>query len=256
MITPDNPFFSKSELPYELPPFDKIKDEHFLPAFEAGFAEASSEVVAIADNPDEPTFENTIAALERSGSLLKRVENVFKNLTESDINPELQVIKTTMSPRLTAHQDAIYLNPVLFSRVDQLFSRREQLTLDAESLRLLEHIHRKFHRAGANLSDQDQIRLRELNQELSSLGTRFQENLLNDTNDLAVIVDDVEQLDGLAPSAIAGAAEAATARGESGKYLLKLELPTTQPALASLKNRGLRERLYTASISRGNRDNE
>jgi peptidyl-dipeptidase Dcp len=255
MITADNPFFAPSELPYRLPPFNKIKDEHFLPAFEAGLAAKSAEVVAIADNPEEPTFQNTLEALERSGALLDRVISVFFNLTGSDINEERQAIKAKIAPRLAALNDAMFLNPALFAKIDGLFARREELSLDGESLRLLEHIHRQFQRAGAGLSEQDQTRLRELNEELSTLSTQFQDNLLNDTNDLALLVEDVEELSGLDSSAISAAGEAAASRGESGKYLLKLELPTLQPLLASLENRDVRKRLYTASISRGNRGN-
>ncbi|WP_158891787.1 M3 family metallopeptidase [Amycolatopsis anabasis] len=255
-LAADNPFAVPSALPYGLPPFDRITDEHYLPAFEAGLAEQSREVEAIASDPEPPTFENTIVALERSGRLLTRVAAVFFNLTSSDTNATRQRIQATVAPRLAAHHDAVYLNAGLFARVRELFDRRESLGLDAESAWLLERTHTDFQRAGAGLGEADQRRLRELNEELSTLSTRFQENLLSDTNELAIVVDDVAELAGLSADAIAAAGEAANARGEHGKYVLNLGLPTAQPALASLENRALRERVFTASISRGNREND
>jgi peptidyl-dipeptidase Dcp len=255
MISQDNPFATPSELPYALPPFDRISDEHYLPAFEAGLAEQAAEVDEIAGNPEPPTFENTIEALERSGRLLSRVSNVFFNLAGSDSNDTIHEVQAAVAPKLAAHHDAIHLNPELYARVNDLFERRESLDLDAESDWLLERYHTDFQRAGAGLPEEDQQRLRELNGELSSLSTRFSQSLLKDTNELAVVVEDVAELAGLSPDAIAAAGEAAVARGEPGKYVLNLGLPTAQPPLASLENRGLRERVFTASVSRGNREN-
>ncbi|WP_285487432.1 M3 family metallopeptidase [Amycolatopsis taiwanensis] len=256
MMTPDNPFATASDLPFGLPPFDRITDEHFAPAFEAGLTEHAAEIEAIAGNPEPATFENTIVALERSGRLLHRVSIVFFNLTSSDTNPVLQRLQADIAPRLAAHSDAIHLNPDLFARVRELYERRELLALDPESAWLLERVHTDFRRAGAGLAEPDQQRLRLLNEELSALSTEFQENLLRDTNDLAVLVDDAAELAGLSPDAIAAAGEAANARGEHGKYLLNLSLPTSQPLLASLENRALRERVFTASSARGNRGND
>jgi peptidyl-dipeptidase Dcp len=256
MIPQDNPFAAPSDLPYGLPPFDRIADEHYPPAFEAGIAEHAAEVEAIAEDPEPPTVENTLVALERSGRLLARVSSVFFNLSSSHTNPALQEVQATVAPMLAAHRDSIHLDPRLFSRIEDLFQRREALDLDAESAWLLERYHRDFQRAGAGLSAAEQARLRELNTELSSLSTRFQENLLKDTNELAVVVGDAAQLEGLSEDAIAAAGQAAADRGEPGKYVLKLGLPTSQPALASLRNRGLRERVHTASVSRGDRGNE
>ncbi|WP_020673353.1 M3 family metallopeptidase [Amycolatopsis nigrescens] len=256
MISPDNPFATASELPYGLPPFDRITDEHFLPAFEAGIAEQAAEVAAIADDPEPATFENTVVALERSGALLGRVSSVFGNLASSDTSPERQRIQAAVAPKLAAHHDAIYLNQRLFARIADLFGRRGSLGLDAESDWLLERLHTDFQRAGAGLPEADQARLRGLNEELSTLSTRFQENLLGDTNELAVVVEDADALAGLSADALAAAAEAANAKGEPGKYVLNLQLPTVQSALASLADRALRQRLYTASINRGNRGNE
>ncbi|PXY22524.1 M3 family metallopeptidase [Prauserella muralis] len=255
-MTDDNPLLAPSELPYGLPPFGAIADEHFLPAFEAGMAEQAAEVEAIAASPEPPTFENTIVALERSGRLLGRVSSVFFNLVASDSTDARQRVHTEIAPRLAAHADAIHLNPTLFARIETLYEQRGSLGLDPESAWLLRRYHLDFQRAGAGLPEAEQRRLRELNEELSSLSTTFQNNLLADTNDLAVLVDSAEQLDGLAEDAIAAAAEAATTRGEQGRYLLKLVLPTGQPALASLANRALRERLHRAATSRGARGNE
>ncbi|WP_115944610.1 M3 family metallopeptidase [Amycolatopsis thermalba] len=255
-MTPDNPFSQASDLPYGLPPFDRIADEHFGPAFEAGLAEHAAEIEAIATNPEPATFENTIVALDTSGRLLQRVSSVFFNLTSSDTNPARQELQAEVAPKLAAHSDAIHLNPALFARVRDLYERRDQLGLDEESAWLLERTYTDFQRAGAGLDESQQARLRVLNEELSTLSTRFQENLLRDTNDLAVLVEDVAELAVLSEGTIAAAGEAAASRGEAGKYLLTLNLPTSQPLLASLANRALRERLFTASISRGNRGND
>ncbi|OZM73095.1 peptidase M3 [Amycolatopsis antarctica] len=255
MISADNPLAVPSELPYELPPFDRIADEHYLPAFEAGIEEQSAEVRTIADSAEPPTFENTIVALERSGRLLERTSSTFFNLTSSNVTPVLRQVQATVAPRLAAHSDAIHLDAALFARVRALFERRDELGLDAESVRLLERYHRDFQRAGADLSAADQARLRTVNEELSTLSTTFQDNLLSDTNELAVLVDSAEELAGLSEDAIAAAAQAATSRGEDGRYLLSLVLPTGQPSLGSLRDRALRERLFTASNERGKRGN-
>jgi peptidyl-dipeptidase Dcp len=252
----DNPFAAPSELPFGLPPFDRIQVEHYLPAVDAGLDEQADEVRAIADNPEPATFDNTIVALERSGRLLDRVLYALYNLTSSDTSPELQRIQAEIAPRIAAHQDAIMLDQPLFARIRDLADRRADLGLDPESDYLLERYHTDFLRAGAALDEAARDRLRELNQELSSLSTAFQEKLLAESNDLAVVVDDESELDGLSADAIASAAEAATARGLDGKYLLTLVLPTSQPALASLTNRSVRERLHTASITRGARGND
>ena len=254
-MTPDNPFSQASDLPHGLPPFDRIADEHFGPAFEAGLAEHAAEIEAIASKPEPPTFENTIVALDTSGRLLQRVSSVFFNLTSSDTNPARQELQARIAPRLAAHSDAIHLDAALFARVRDLYERRDQLGLDEESAWLLERTYTDFQRAGAGLDTAQQDRLRALNEELSTLSTRFQENLLRDTNDLAVRVTDRAELAGLSDSTIAAAKEAAAARGLDG-YLLTLNLPSSQPLLASLENRKLRERLFTASISRGNRGND
>ena len=256
MIPADNPLSVPSELPYGLPPFDRITDEHFLPAFEAGIAEQAAQVRDIAADSEPPTFDNTIAALERSGRLLHRTSATFFNLTSAHVNPVLREVQATVAPRLAAHSDAIYLDGELYARVRDLVDRKDSLGLDAEALRLLERYHRDFQRAGANLSEKDQTVLRALNEELSSLSTTFQDNLLSDTNELAVVVESSDALDGLSEDAIAAAAQAASARGEDGKYLLSLSLPTGQPSLGALRDRDVRRRLFTASNERGKRGND
>ena len=246
----DNPFLQPSALPYELPAFDKIRDGHYRPAFEAGMREQRREVDAIAHNPRPPDFENTIVALERSGQVLDRVSTVFSNLNASNTDPEMQKIDAEMAPRLAAHEDAILLDPALYARVDAVYRRRASLNLDPESLQLLQRYDTQFVRAGARLSEAEKARLRELNEQLSSLTTRFRQNVLKATADGAVVVDSAAQLEGLSAEQIGAAAQAATARGLAGKWLIPLQNTTNQPPLAQLKNRGLRARIYQASTDR------
>nr|WP_221219385.1 M3 family metallopeptidase [Prauserella isguenensis] len=245
-----------SDLPYGLPPFDRIADEHFLPAFETAFAEHRAEIAAIVADPEPPTFENTIVALECSGQLLHRVSQVLFTLTAADATDERRTVQTEVAPRLAAHSDAVHLDGALFARVDAVHAQRDELDLTPEQDWLLHRTHVAFTRAGADLPEDKQVRLRELNEELSRLETRFQDNLLADTNELAVLVSTRDELAGLSDDAITAAADAATARGEDGKYLLTLGLPSAQPVLASLENRELRKRVFTASVSRAARGND
>ena len=247
----DNPFTAPSKLALQLPPFNRIRDSDYRPAFEAGMAEQLREVAAIAHSDEPPTFANTIVALERSGQLLDRVETTFSNLNACNTNPEMQRIDTEMAPRLTAQRDAIHLNPALWTRVDALYEQRARLKLDPESLQLLTRYHTIFVRAGARLTPDQQARLKDLNKQIASLTTRFKQNLLKATADGAVVVGDVAQLDGLPSEQIGAAAQAASARGLSGRWLITLQNTTNQPVLAHLNNRPLRERIYKASIARG-----
>lgn len=246
----ENPFAQPSTLPYQLPPFDRIKDAHYRPAFEAGMAEQRKEIESIDQNPAAPTFDNTVVAMERSGRLLDRVASVFFSLNASNTNPEMLKIASEMAPKLAAHQDAIMLDPVLFARVDAIYQQRASLKLDPESLQLLERVHLEFVRAGAKLSPEDKTKLKQLNEQIASLTTQFTQNLLKATKESAVVVDSVAELDGLSPEQIGAAAEAAKARGLEGKWVLTLQNTTTQPALAQLKNRALREKIYKASTAR------
>jgi len=247
--TSANPLLTESTLPFHLPPFDRIKDEHYAPAFEQGMAEQLKEVAVIADNPEKPTFENTIVALERSGQLLNRVDRVFSNLEAANTNPAMQAIDTEMSPKLAAHNDTIYLNGALFARVDELYQARATLGLNREALHLLERYHLDFVRAGAKLSEADKPKLKAFNAEIASLQTKFDQNVLKEKNADALIVDSRAGLAGLSESEIATAA--AKAEGKPGKFALTLLNTTGQPALAELSDHAVRERLMQASLARG-----
>jgi peptidyl-dipeptidase Dcp len=251
----ENPFAHRSTLEYELPPFDKIRDEHYLPAFYAGCEQQLEEIQAILDS-GEATFENTIVAMERSGKLLERVLLVFFNKSSSDTSPELDKIEAEVAPKLAAHSDAIQLNPVLYSRIAELHDKIESLGLDAESKWLLIRYYQDFRKAGAHLSDAERGKAMEINQRLAELDTKFSQQLLNDTNDLAVIVDDVSELDGLSENEITAAAAAAKDRGHEGKWLINMVNFTGNPMLSALTNRSLRERIMKNSLLKGGRDNE
>jgi peptidyl-dipeptidase Dcp len=251
-----NPLLTRSTLPYQYPAFDKIKDEHYGPAFEKGMAEQLAEIDAIAKNPEAPTFENTIVAMERTGQTLSRVNIIFSALASAHTNDAMKKLDVEISPKLSAHFDTIALNPALYGRVKALYDARATLGLDAESARLLERYHTDFVRAGARLDEAQKTRLKAINEELATIGTKFSQNLQNDTNASAVVVDTKEELDGFSEQQIAAAAEAAKARKLDGKYVIQLILPTPQPALTSLKNRALRERIHKAAVERSNRGNE
>ena len=227
------PFELPSTLAYELPPFSLIKEEHYLPAFQAGMQQQLDEVQAILNAPGDATFDNTIVALERSGKILERVSLVFFNKTSSDTNDALEAIRAEIAPKLSAHHDAIMLNPQFFARIKRLFDNRDSLNLSTEDSWLLEKYYKDLIQAGAHLSDEQRARLTELNGQLSKLSTQFSKNLLADTNDLAVIVDSVEELDGLTANQIAAAATAASDRGLTGKWLLAQVNFTGNPLLDS-----------------------
>lgn len=251
-----NPFFTESTLPLKYPHFDQIQDSHFGPAFDRGMAEQLKEVEAIANNSEKPTFENTIIAMEKSGQTLGRAASVFFNLVGADTNPMREKIQAEYAPKFSAHSDAINLNSALFARIKTLHDNRNSLGLDPEGVRLIERYYTNFVRAGANLSDADKAKLKQMNSELAQLGTKFSQNVLAEVNDSAVVVDSREELAGLSDEQIAAAAEAAKKRGLEGKYVIALLNTTGQPPLSDLENRALRERLYKASIERGSRGNE
>jgi peptidyl-dipeptidase Dcp len=256
MADSSNPFLAPSTLPYQLPPFAEIRDEHYRPAFDTGMAEQLAEVAAITANPAEPTVDNTVVALERSGRVLNRVATVFFSLSATDSTDFGTALEEELAPLLAAHADAIRLDPALYARIATLYARRAELGLDPETDYLLERYYTEYTLAGAGLSDADKAALRELNMRLSTLTTRFEKNLLADTNALAVVIDDVAELDGLGAGEISAAAAAAQERGLTDKYVITLVLPTSHPYLASLTNRAVRERLLTASRSRGIRGGE
>jgi len=246
-----NPFLAPSTLPYGLPPFDKIKDEHYAPAFAEAMRQHMAEIDAIADNPAAPSFDNTVVAMERAGQTLTRVSRVFFNMTGANTDPELEALSRDLAPKLAAHNDAILLNAKLFQRIGTIYEQRPSLALDAESRRLLERHYTDFIRAGAKLSESDKAKLKALNAELATLSTTFSQNVLKETNASAVVVDTKAELKGLTENEIAAAAAAAKARGLQGKYVIALMNTTGQPVETSLSNRALRQRVHEASAERG-----
>ncbi|OOG54210.1 dipeptidyl carboxypeptidase II [Rhodanobacter sp. B05] len=250
-----NPFFAESTLPLHYPAFDKITDRDFAPGFDRGMADQLQEVHIIAQRAEAPTFGNTIIALEQSGQILKRTSTVFFSLVGVENNDARKAIQAEYAPKLSAHRDAIMLNPALFARIQKLYDTRGSLGLDAESVRLIERYHTDFVRAGARLSDADKAHLKEINGELAKLGTKFSQNVLAEVNDSAVVVDTKGELAGLTDAQIGAAAAAAKAKGLDGKYAIALLNTTGQPPLAQLENRALRERLQKASVARGSRGN-
>ena len=245
-----NPFFAPSKGYLQAPPFDQIKDHDYMPAYREGMRQAKAEIRAIADNPAAPTFENTIVAQERSGTMLSRVNNAFGIASSTNMNAVIQQTQTDLSPLLAQHADSILLDAKLFSRVHALFETRESLNLDPVEKLLLERYHLDFVRGGALLAETDKTALRALNEEAAKLSTQYAEFLRNDTNAGAVVVENVAELAGFSASDIAAAAAAAKARGQSGTWVIPLLNTTTQAALSSLSNRALRERIYRASIDR------
>jgi peptidyl-dipeptidase Dcp len=247
----ENPLFEASTLPLEAPNFDVIEEEHFIPAFERGIEEQLSEIEQIASSQEDPTFENTILEMEKSGILLSRVSRVFYNLTSANTNEEIQSIQSEMAPRLASHSDDILLNNDLFERVKTVYENRDASDLDESSLKLLEDTYRDFVRAGARLNAEQQQRMRQINERMSELTTTFQENLLTMNRERAVIVDSEAELTGLSADRIAAAKELADSRGHEGKYILSITNTTRVPVLSSLENRELRKRVWEASANRG-----
>ena len=251
-----NPLLVQSPLPLHYPQFDKLVDAHFAPAFDAGMARELQEIAAIANQRSAPTFENTIIALEKSGKQLYNARRIFSNLNGTDTNDTRKQINNEYAPKFAAHRDEIMLDPQLFARVKAVYDQRHGLGLDEEGVRLVEEYHKQFVRAGAELGDADKARLKEINSRLAALGTQFSNNVLDEVNDSAVLVEDVAELSGLSESQIATAAAAARDRGHEGKYLVTLLNTTGQPPLAQLDNRDLRERVHKASVARGSRGNQ
>ena len=251
-----NPFAAASTLAMNYPQFDKIKDTDFTPAFDKGMADQLQEMDAIAKNPEAPTFANTIVAMEKTGEILDRATNVFFNLQGTFKNDARDAIELDYSPKFSAHRDAISLNPVLFARIKTLYDARTTLGLDAVDLRLLERRYEDFVRAGASLDDAQKTRIREINTQLSTLNTQFDQNVLAEVNDSAVVVDSRDQLKGMSEEQIGAAAEAAKARGLEGKFVITLLNTTGQPAETQLEDRALRQRLHEASVARGSRGNK
>jgi peptidyl-dipeptidase Dcp len=247
-----NPFLTKSNLEYELPPFAEISEEHYLPAFYAGMDEQLAEVERIT-NQAEVSFENTLVALERSGGILSRVAAVFYNKSSSDTDEAIDKIEAEIAPKLAAHSDKIKLNQKLFARITHLVD--SGLDLNSEDAWLLKRYHRDFLHAGAGLSDSQREEIKKINEELSTLQTEFSKRVLSETNDLAVFVDDVKELDGLSENQIKACKAAAEARGIKDKYMIGAVNFTGHPLLRSLKSRELRKKVMQASLSKGLRGN-
>ncbi|HEY8027779.1 MAG TPA: M3 family metallopeptidase [Burkholderiaceae bacterium] len=252
----DNPFFAPSALPYHMPPFDKIRNEDFAPAFNEAMRQQLAEVKLIADNPEAPSFDNTVVAMERTGQMLGRVNKVFSNLLDANTNATLDAVDSEMAPKLSAHNDSIMLNGKLFARIKTLYEQREKLGLDAESKYLLERYHTDFVRAGAQLSDADKVKLKALNAELAQWSSKYGQNVLKEADASAVVVESKAELAGMSDSEIAAAADLARMRGLEGKYVIALVNTTGQPPEAELSNRALRKRIHDASVVRGSRGGE
>ena len=251
-----NPFAAPSTLPFQAPDFSNIQDSDYAPAFETGMAQHLAEVNKIADQKAAPTFDNTIVAMERSGRMLDRVSQAFFAVSQANSNDALQAVETDIAPKLAAHTDAIYLNPKLYQRVEALYDKRDSLKLDAEQAQLLIVYHQQFISAGAQLSDADKAKLKDLNKQLSTLSTEFSQDLLAATKDNALVVDDKAKLAGLSDADIAAAADAAKERGLDGKYVLSLQNTTQQPMLQDLSDRATREALFNASWTRAEQGGE
>lgn len=251
-----NPFFEAYNTPFEVPPFDKIKNEHFAPALREGMKQQQQEVDAIVNNPDAPTFENTIEAMEFSGDLLSRTNIVFSNLNGANTNDELQSIAREMAPELSKHNDNINLNEDLFARVKSIWDQKDQLNLNPEQYKLLEKRYKSFVRSGANLNEADKEKMRAINSKLSSLSLQFGQNLLAETNAYQLVIDNQDDLSGLPYGQIEAAASDATAAGLEGKWLFTLQNPSVMPFLQYADNRELRKQIWEAYQIRGNQGND
>ena len=254
--TSGNPFFSEYNTPFGVPPFEEIKIEHYKPAFLKGMEEQMAEINAIVENIDDPNFENTIAALDKSGALLDKVSYVFYGLTSANTNEELQALNKDLSPILSKHSDDISMNAELFARIKEVYDNQENEDLDKEQKKLLEKTYKSFVRGGANLDAESQAKLRELNSEISMLQLTFGQNMLKETNAFKLVIDKEEDLAGLPGNLIAVAAETAKAEGQEGKWIFTLHNPSVMPFLQYADNRELRERIFNGYINRGNNGNE
>ena len=252
-----NPFFTDYDAPYQIPPFDEIKEEHYMPAFERGMKEQLEEIDQIANNPEQPTFENTLVEIERTGKTLSKVADVFFNILSSNTNEQMDKIAAEVSPKLSAHSDAISLNKKLFNRVNLVYEQRNELGLSTEQMRLVEETHKGFIRSGVQLDTQSMEKLTQINQELSSLSVQFDQNLLKETNEgYSLLIDDENQLDGLPEDFRDQAAKLAEENGHDGKWMFKPTRVSMYPFLTYSTQRDLREKLYNSYIKRGDNDND
>ncbi|QYJ91656.1 M3 family metallopeptidase [Shewanella halotolerans] len=250
-----NPFFKPYDTFLGMPDFDKIKPEHYLPAFKAGIAQHKAEIQAIIDNPAAPTFANTIEAMEFAGDLTTKVASVFYNLTSADTNEQLQAISKEISPMLSAAGDDILLNDQLFKRVKAVYDQRDSLALNTAQQKLLEDTYKSFTRGGANLSDADKVKLRALNEKIGKLSLEFGDNLLAETNAFELVIDNAADLKGLPQDVINTAAQTAEKKGHPGKWVFTTQRPSITPFLTYADNRELREKIYKGYVERGNNNN-
>ena len=252
----NNPFFKEYTTPFQVPPFNEIKLEHYMPAIDAGIADQIAEIKAITDNKDEATFDNTILAFDVSGDLLNNVGNVFFNLNSANTNDEMQALAREITPKLSAHRDNIMLNKDLFKRVKAVYEKRNDLNLNAEQLRVVEKYYQDFERSGANLPEDKQAELRKLNDELSMAELKFGENALAETNkNFKLVIDNEADLKGLPADVVSAAADLAKADSLEGKWVFTLQKPSMLPFLQFSENRALREKLYKGYLMRGNNGN-
>ncbi|WP_282636217.1 M3 family metallopeptidase [Sphingobacterium thalpophilum] len=254
-IMTDNPLLLAYDTPFNVPPFDKIKNEHFRPAFEEAIKVHNLEIDSIVNNSEKPNFQNTIVALENAGSLLNNVSTVFYNLNSANTNDSIQAIAKDLAPILSSHSDEISMNAKLFDKIKEIWNNRNSLGLDAEDTKLLEETYKSFVRSGANLKEADKEKMKKINAELSTLTTQFGQNLLAETNAYELVVDSASQLEGLPESLKTAAAEEATAKGKKDKWVFTLQNPSIMPFLQYAKNRELRKQIWDAYQMRGNHDN-
>ncbi len=247
-----NPFFKEYNTPFDIPPFDKIKNEHYLPAFKKGIEEQNEEIKKIIDNSEDANFNNTIEALELSGKLLYKVEAVFENQMSANTNDTLQAIAEELSPILSRHTDEIFLNEDLFHRIKEVYDNQKNFNLDTEQTRLLDKIYKRFVRGGALLSDDDKETLKKINEKLSTLSLKFGKNVLAETNKYKLVINNEKDLAGLPKGIIAAAAETAKATGDSGKWVFTIHRPSFYPFMQYSEKRELRKKLFQAYINKGN----
>ena len=254
--TSANPFLSEYTTLFQVPPFDQIKNEHYMPAFEAGIAEQQAEIEKIVNNEETPTFENTILPYDKSGEILDRVSNVFFNLNECLTNDEMNAIAEQVLPMLSKHGDAIMMNPKLFERIDYVYQHRNEMGLDDQQIRVVEKYHQDFERSGAALPADKQAELSKINEQLSTLSLQFGNNLLKENSGYKLVIDNEADLAGLPQTSIDAAAEQAKADGMEGKWVFTLSKPSLIPFLQYADNRDLREKMYKAYYNRGDNNNE
>ena len=252
----DNPLFNEFDTPYGIAPFSEITIDHYREGMLRGMEEQKAEIEAIVNNPEAPTFENTIVALDQCGELLRKVRGTFSPLSSSNSTEEIRALQKEMSPISSAHSDDINLNPALFARVKAVYEQKDKLSLTPEQAKVLENTYDRFVKSGAELSDEDKEKLRALNQEISMLQLTFSQNLQHETNNTYVVANSLEELKGLPQANIDAAAKMAADNGQEGKWMFNMQRPSCNPVLQYCENRELREKVYKAYYNRGNQDNE